>query len=312
MEQIAGLDVGSNSVKLLVVEGSVKERTPQEIFEKSIICRLSEGLAHTGLLSHEAMNRTVEAVSDLLLSAGLKGEIPVKAVVTAPGRRASNGNHFIELLYEKTGVEAAIITVEEEASLSLLATRCAFPDSSELLVVDLGGASTEFVYSAGETSRVVSIPVGAVWLTEKFLTDDPPSPSQILEAQKSAADYYREAAEKLKIKDHDKPGLDLVLVSGSARALWVVERVLTGEAVSSPHGRKLSSNQVEMLCLRLREMHIREIKQLSHVNPARADLLLGGTLLLGAILEQFGEREMKVSAQGVSWGLIRREWSRNP
>ena len=310
MKKIAGLDVGSNSVKLLVVEECITGGGPGNVFEKSIICRLSEGLAHSGLLSIEAMNRTVEAVSLLLSGAGMKNGASVKAVVTAPGRRAYNGSQFVELLYEKTGVEASIISVEEEASLSLLATRCAFPESPELLVVDLGGASTEFAYSVGEKSQVVSVPVGAVWLTEKFLTGDPPARKQILEAKSSAATYYREAAKNLHIKEPENPALELVLVSGSARALWVVQRVLNGEKVSSPHGRSLSVEQVEMLSTRLQQMTVHEISQLPHVNPARADLLLGGSLLLGQILAQFAKGQMRVSAHGVSWGLVRREWDR--
>ncbi|MCA9565873.1 MAG: hypothetical protein KC561_20390, partial [Myxococcales bacterium] len=157
-----GLDIGSNAVKLLVVDAS----SGRVLFDKAVISRLSEGLQRNGFLSPVPIQRTVDTIAEMIEEAGISSPESVNAIVTAPGR-APNGSEFVTILRQQTGVSATIVSGDREAALSLQATAEAFPDLDSFLMVDIGGASTEFVWCEGRDSKwAVSVDVGAVRLTE--------------------------------------------------------------------------------------------------------------------------------------------------
>ena len=173
--RVASYDIGSNSVIMLVAE-----RAPDgdwlPIDDRVAVARLSEGLDASGVLSDEAVRRTEEI---LVRFADKASELNVRQVVatgTAPFRRSSNGADVANRLSNAIGTHIKVVSGDREAHLSLLATRRSFRDVGDMLVVDIGGASTELVRARPElAAAMTSIDIGSVRLTERCVREAPMS-----------------------------------------------------------------------------------------------------------------------------------------
>jgi exopolyphosphatase/guanosine-5'-triphosphate,3'-diphosphate pyrophosphatase len=296
----AVLDIGSNSIKLLVYERDPAGR-PQVLFSRARISRLSENLQRTGRLEHAAMERTLAAIQELLRAAGV-APTEVTAVVTAPGRKAANAADFLERLAQRTGLEASVLSGQREAELSLLATRRAFPDLDPLLMADIGGASTELVaLIRDETRALTSIDVGVVRLTERFLPADPPQAEAVEQALGFAHERFGEVARGFAALWEGRVP-QAVLVSGTATALARLH-LQTPRPDDQVHGQELTQAHLAVLRARLMASTLAERKTWPSLDPARADVILAGVLLVEALFQSFGLERAWVSGQGVRWGL---------
>ena len=297
--RISALDIGSNSIKLLVVDAG-EDGSLRRIFDEAPVTRLSEGLDASGELNDVAMARTIDGIADLLRRAGIDSALGLPAIVTAPGRRSSNGEDFVRQLDDRLGVIAEIATPEREAALSLLATQRAFPTIDPFVMIDLGGASTELVLcQAGKNAIALSVDIGAVRLTEARLSGDPPSPTAIRLAEDAARAQFESIAEPFR-----QENAPLLLVSGTATTLACLHLELNDYLPERVHGTRLSRPELERLVDRLAPMTVAEKRLLSGMNPARADVILGGLLLVLAVFDALASDVAVVSDRGARWGLI--------
>ncbi len=176
MSKLAAIDIGTNSMKLLVA--SVEEDGALEVIsrERSMVRLGSETLA-SGRLPEEAMEAGASTVEQFLRSIRGAGAELTRAVATCAVRESVNAQEFVDNVRRRTGVTVDVISGDEEARLINLAVRSEFPSRLDpLLLVDIGGGSTEFVVSDG--SRVLlseSLPLGVVRLADRFAKSDPPS-----------------------------------------------------------------------------------------------------------------------------------------
>src|SRR5499427_9698910 len=176
MKSLAAIDIGTNSIKLLVA--NVEEDGALDIVlrEKSMV-RLGSETLRTGKLSPEAIEAGVSTVEHLARLAKSSGAEVVRTVATCAVREATNSDEFVAAVKKRTGLRVDVISGEEEARLINLAIRSEFPASNDpLFLVDIGGGSTEFVVSNG--SRVLlteSLPLGVVRLAARHLRSDPPA-----------------------------------------------------------------------------------------------------------------------------------------
>ncbi|HWN82865.1 MAG TPA: hypothetical protein VNM87_12260, partial [Candidatus Udaeobacter sp.] len=172
--RLAAIDIGTNSVRLLVVDafGPDEYRT---VDDEKVTTRLGEGFSTSGLLSPAAMQRTVEAVINLKAIAEGRGANRIQAVATSAAREASNGHLFIARLSDEAGIVPQVISGNEEAQLAYLSARHNFNLGSERVVcLDIGGGSLELVSTTGAAiQQLVSLPLGAVRMTERFVHSDP-------------------------------------------------------------------------------------------------------------------------------------------
>jgi exopolyphosphatase/guanosine-5'-triphosphate,3'-diphosphate pyrophosphatase len=299
MTRYAALDIGSNSIKLLVadVDGG---GAPAVRYDRAVVTRLSEGLQRSGRLSDEPMARTIAVIRQLLAEAGWRQGDPIGAISTAPCRRASNGAEFIRRLAEATGIEAEIVSGEREADLSLLATRRAFPDLDPMLMADLGGASTELVLCAGEDHTApVSVDIGAVRVTEACFGD-----GETAEGVRAARAMIREAFDAgFAAVGREARGAELVLVSGTATSLASVALDLERYEPERVHGLRLERAQVDALIERLGAMSVDERRHLRSLDPARADVIFAGALLVEALCDAAGGGAT-ISDRGTRWGVL--------
>lgn len=301
--RLAALDVGSNSVKLLVAEVGV-DGVPQVIYDNAIISRLSEGLQDTGRLHPEPIRRTVDTAAGMLAEAGIEDPASVSAIVTAPGR-APNGADFTDALRTSTGLEATIVTGQQEAGYTLLATVKAFPDCNPLLMIDLGGASTEFVLSTpGADQPAISIDLGAVRLTDKAITSAPLPPAELEAARQCARELLVGVPAQIGLSPTSGRGLTAVLVSGTATTLSSVHQRLPSYDPDKVHGSVMSRADLDALLVLLAGLSLEERAALPGMEPKRADVIMGGIVIVEQIIETLGLSEVSISDRGARWGVL--------
>jgi exopolyphosphatase/guanosine-5'-triphosphate,3'-diphosphate pyrophosphatase len=303
----AAIDVGTNSVKLIVVE--LQGGEARRLYETAAITRLGEGMqAQSMRLREAAMRRTLDALAVMVTDARAYGAQQIVAVGTAALRDAENRDELLRRAHERCNLNIEVLAGEEEARLSFLAVRLDphWRDSTGLVVIDIGGGSTEVIYGQrhgdGVQSRV-SVNLGAVRITERYLKSDPPTISQLAEANQAIVT----ALMQVEVSLLDGP-YTVVCVGGTAANLagmdLGLEQSREDRGREEAHGHRLTADRLEQMIQRLSVSTIQQRRELPGLDPNRADIILGGALLLSQALARIGSAEVAVSLRGLRWGLL--------
>jgi exopolyphosphatase/guanosine-5'-triphosphate,3'-diphosphate pyrophosphatase len=296
--RFASIDIGTNSVLLLVAERGADGRF-SAVLERAEITRLGRGVDKSRTLAAEAIEDTLRVLESYTAEARTLGAQAIAATATSAARDASNGADFLRAVDERTGVKVEIISGEEEARLSFASAWADFRSEGPLVVLDIGGGSTEFIYGdiAGEVSFRRSFDVGSVRLTERWITSDPPS-----------------AEDRAKITAHldqtfallpDPPvGAHLVGVAGTVTTICAVARAIDPYDPAQVHGARLKATEISATLDRLCAMPLAERRALPGLQPKRADVIPAGALILEAAARRLGANEVRVSDRGLRWGLL--------
>ncbi len=271
--KISAIDVGSNSVRLMVMADG------KTLYKQLETTRLSQGLAQTGVLSAEAIERTARAVQLFAAAAELNGAGTPYVFATAAVRSAANGGEFVARVKELTGIDVDVISGEEEAACGL-AGALGGRDGG---IVDLGGASTEItVRRGGSTAYSKSVNIGTVRLFDMAGQEKPALQAVIEEklAEYGALDLSR-----------DK----MYGVGGTATSLAAVFLGLEKYDPNAVHGTVLTAAWLKEEADILLSMTTEERKLVKGMDVRRADVIAGGCLLLYNILARFGAAALTVS-----------------
>ena len=302
VSKLAAIDIGTNSIKLLIA--TVEDDGALEIIsrEKSLVRLGSETLA-SGRLPEEAIEAGASTVEQFLRSIRASGAELTKAVATCAVREASNAGRFIEAVRRRTGVEIEVISGDEEARLINLAVRSEFPSRLDpLFLVDIGGGSTEFVISDG--ARVLlseSLPLGVVRLADRFARNDPPS-----EKDRKAMKKEIRAVAKKAIDGVRRTGFKTCVgTSGTIQSLSQVHEasILGRETLPSGH-RALTRDGLKKVNRLLRKTTAKEKLRISGLDPRRRDISVPGGILLAWILKRSGAGEIVVGERGLREGIL--------
>ncbi len=306
---VAVLDLGSNTVILLTLE-----RGGRVLQEDGKITRLGEGVFEAARLAPQAIARTRRVAIELAARAREAGAELVVAVGTEALRRAEDGPRFLEELRAEASLDQAILlSGREEAELAIEASRrSAGAKGGPLLVVDVGGGSTELSWlEPGGEVQGVSLPLGAVQLTEAFI-DAHPTPPEQLERLRARA-----RSEVARLADRDAAGLRadaaVIAVAGTATTLAALDLRLDPYDPERVEGYTLPRGRIQEWVERLAPMPLPERRALPGLEPGRADVILAGLVILQLILEQLGAPHFRVSGRGVRHGVaLRLLEGRNP
>jgi exopolyphosphatase / guanosine-5'-triphosphate,3'-diphosphate pyrophosphatase len=303
--KLAAFDVGSNTVLMLVVECGTDEN-PHVLADMSRITRLGRGVDASGHLDPESAVRTLDTIAEFADKARTLAVEKIVGVATAALRDASDGPDFLARVKQRTGIILEIITGQTEAQLSYLSTRkgLRLSPADKLLIVDIGGGSTELIRAEPDRAlEVVSLQLGSVRLTERIIHYDPPSASEA-EILRAAVD---KALGQLGWNYHpDK----MVGIAGTVTTLCAIALGLECYSPESVHGYRLGAEEISRLIELLGSMPLERRKQLPGMEPGRADVLFAGGVILERVMNYFGCGEVTVSDQGVRWGLMWREVER--
>jgi len=312
MPRVAAIDCGTNSIRLLVAElthrhdGTVDLR---DLHREMRVVRLGQGVDATGRLAPEALERTRAALADYTIAARRKGVEKVRMVATSATRDASNRDEFFAMTRDVLGVEAEVITGDEEARLSFTgAVGEQDPDDGPFLVVDVGGGSTELVLGEWDGQRASvtsakSVDIGCVRITERALKSDPPTAGEIAAARRFATEVLNQAFEVVDVAK----AKTWIGVAGTITTLSAVSQELAEYDSTATHLSRLSFDSLAKLSDNLLAADHATRAANPVIHPGRVDVIGGGALIVRVLSEQLAERggpsELVVSEHDILDGI---------
>jgi exopolyphosphatase/guanosine-5'-triphosphate,3'-diphosphate pyrophosphatase len=301
MAVYAAIDVGTNTLRLLVAEAIASDDFTI-LHEEQEITRLGEGLLPTRLLQDEPQRRSLAALRRFAEAARRFKAEQVAAVATSAVREAENREELVTEIARETGLTIRVIDGREEACLTLLGVRHGLHlGSHRVLVMDVGGGSTEFVLAKGEDiEAIISTCLGVVKLTEQHLVSDPPTPGELQALEEVVA----ERIDRLRGELPSLEGTWLIGTAGTVTTLAAIDLALLTYDRERVQGHRLTLVRVRELFDRLAALPLRERRRVPGLEPGRADIILAGAALVSVSMEQLGYSEMRVSDGGLREGIL--------
>lgn len=300
----AAVDSGTNSTRLLVVDGD-----GHELVRTSTITRLGRDVDATGTLDPDALQRTLDVIGryrDTWTAAGVTSD-QVRVVATSAVRDASNRDQYFTRVHEVTGVQARVLSGDEEARLSFAGAAGAVDVASPVLVVDIGGGSTELIVgdASGQVIAAHSMQVGAVRVTERHLRDDPPTDAQAQAARDMVEDELEVAEGALAIAGG---ALSLVRgvvgVAGTVTTLGALHAGRASPDDPGVHGTRIPTSALGDWARRLLASSVADRASFDAVADGRADVIAAGALILDTVMTRVSAGDVVVSLADILDGLV--------
>lgn len=300
----AAIDIGTVTCRMLVVD--VGESGLHELTREYVITNLGEGVDATGELKPEAIDRVVRAIDGFLavrdsLSTPDHPVVRTVAVATSAARDARNAADFAARLRER-GIELSVIPGSREAALSFSGASIDFL-RERLMVVDVGGGSTEVVMGTGgaEPLRAHSFNVGCRRVTEKFLASDPPAPEELAQARawirEQMASWFADQAKEATSLER------VVAVAGTATTVVSIRERMETYDSSRVHKARVSRQELLEVYERLAALPLSARKNVVGLDPKRAPVMVAGLLILLEVLDCAGIDAFTVSETDILHGI---------
>jgi exopolyphosphatase/guanosine-5'-triphosphate,3'-diphosphate pyrophosphatase len=299
-QRLAAMDIGTNSIRCIVVEADGKGGYKVLDDEKSTV-RLGEQLADTGAISPQASARALAAVAHFRkLIAGLKVSA-VEAIATSAMRSASNGKKLLDELSAAFGHEIRIISGLEEAELAMVSAQRHFDmEYKRYAVFDIGGGSLEITTALGNhIEECYSLDLGAVVMTEQFLKHDPPRPEELQKLQRHVRTQLKKQVDRSKGQFHT-----LIGSGGTTTAIGSMAMSALGKSYASIHGYEVLRSEVVHLLAGLSRKVMAERRLVPGLNADRADIIVAGIVVVEELMRFFGANQLLVNERGIREGLI--------
>jgi len=297
--RLAALDIGTNTVKLLVAARHGETLTP--LLEDSQTTRLGQGVDKTGRLLPEAIERTAACVAAFAARARNLGASDIRAVATSGARDATNRDDFLRRVRELARLEVEVLSGEREAEL-IFTGACSNHTwgDTPLLVMDVGGGSAEFITgSHSRLERRCSIPAGAVRMTERFLRSDPIAPAEF-DALMTRLRGLMDPA----LAPFNLAGRAMLGTGGTITTAAAMDLCLTKFSVEAISNYRLSRERLEAMLDVLRGMTLAERRQLPGLPAARADIIVAGIAAFVVAMRLARQQSLTVSTRGLRFGLL--------
>jgi exopolyphosphatase/guanosine-5'-triphosphate,3'-diphosphate pyrophosphatase len=311
LTRVAAVDCGTNSLRLLVTDLDRDAGHAEQVDRRTTIVRLGQGVDRTGVFADEALARTFACVDAYAEVIGGLDVSAVRFVATSAARDVANREAFLDGVRVRLGVDAEIISGHEEAVLSYdgatreLARTGAVDEP--VLVVDIGGGSTEFVIRTSAEGPVhgCSVDIGSVRLTERHLADDPPTAAQVAAVRRDV----RDAIDTVDVALDD--ARTLVGVAGTITTMAAMVLDLAIYDREQVNGAHLARDDVLSAVDEIVAMTVEQRRALPFMHPDRADVIGAGALVLAGVVERLDLPELRVSSHdildGIAWSLVTRD-----
>jgi exopolyphosphatase/guanosine-5'-triphosphate,3'-diphosphate pyrophosphatase len=302
----AVIDVGTNSVKLLVADVDGALVVP--VFEESEQTRLGRGFYETHRLQPDVIADTATAVARFAGIARLRNSASLRVIATSAARDAQNQQEFLEVVREASGLEVDIISGQQEADLVYQGVR-SDPTLAgrRLMILDVGGGSTEFMIGQGEHPEYSrSFPLGSVRLLEMIMPSDPPTAGELDQCRAALAKIFSE-----QIRDPIMTALAglraqtmLVGTGGAATILARMEFALEKYDRQGIEGAIIPLESIRGWMKKLWAMPLAERRKIIGLPKKRADVILTGLAIYETVLEEFGFTELRASTRGLRFAAV--------
>jgi exopolyphosphatase/guanosine-5'-triphosphate,3'-diphosphate pyrophosphatase len=298
LEKIASIDIGSNTLRLLIAEKT--EDGFRSIFRDREIVRLGRDFYPNRLLSSQAMENAVKVLKRFKIRTKQDGVTQLLAVGTGVLREAENILFFLEKVKQESDVSVNVLSGVEEAGLMAKGVLSIFPSTyGKTIIFDIGGGSTEFVFvNDGQMEDRVSVPLGVVGLSEKFLQTDPPKSNESDSLKVHCQNILRKNS-----ANNDRINI-LIGTAGTVTTLAAMAKNLSDYDPDRINGTVLTSENLLELSKKILAMPFEQRAELTGLEPGRADIITAGILLVLEIMDHFSQRVLLVSDAGLLEGLI--------
>jgi exopolyphosphatase/guanosine-5'-triphosphate,3'-diphosphate pyrophosphatase len=285
--RVAAIDLGTNTTRLLVAD--VEDRELREVVRRVAITRLGEGVDERGRLLPVPIARVRNVLAEYRREAEALGAERTLVVATSAVRDAENGEAFLGEVEWSYGFVTRLLSGDEEAALTFAGVTAGRDVQAGTLVVDIGGGSTELVIGGPEgVDSAVSLQVGAVRLTERYLHGDPPAPDELAACAAHVTDVLPERAPRRAVG-----------VAGTVTTLATLDLGLAEHDAARTHGHRLGREAVARQLERLAALPLSERRAVPGLEPERAPVILGGIVILGCVLDRYGLGEVEVSEHDI-------------
>ncbi|MEU7022277.1 Ppx/GppA phosphatase family protein [Streptomyces sp. NPDC046203] len=299
MTRVAGIDCGTNSIRLLVADVHPETGELIELDRRMTIVRLGQGVDRTGRLAPEALERTFAACREYAAVIEELGAERIRFVATSASRDAENRDDFVRGVVGILGVEPEVITGDQEAEFSFTGATGELPGDDRRLVVDIGGGSTEFVVGVRHVEAARSVDIGCVRLTERHVRTDPPAADEIAAIRADVRAAMDLAAEKVPLGEAET----LVGLAGSVTTVAAIALGLPEYDSTKVHHARISRAQVDEVVTRLLGSTHDERAAIPVIHSGRVDVIVAGAVVLAEIMERTGAAEVVVSEHDILDGI---------
>jgi exopolyphosphatase/guanosine-5'-triphosphate,3'-diphosphate pyrophosphatase len=299
--RLATVDLGTNTVRLLVVEASGGGWRPLHQVQR--VTRLGEGQAASGRLLPEPMRRTAETVAEFSRAARDLGAGRVRIVATSAVREATNRAEFVGRVEALAGERVEVVSGEDEARLTLKGVASGLtPAPDSFVLFDVGGGSTEFVLArGGEPVAAVSLKLGVVALVEEFGEPGPVRWERFARMREAIA---RRLADEVPDAIARAESDELVGTAGTVTTLAALDLGLPAYDASRVHGHRLERAAIERQLARLGALDVAARGRLPCLEPGRADVIVPGVAICLAVMDRLDRATLVVSDRGLREGLL--------
>lgn len=297
--RIAAIDIGSNSIRQIIADVS-PDGSIRVIDEMKAAPRLGAGIEKSGRLSEIAIQNALATLGRMAALAKQLGAKRTEVIATSAVRGASNSQRFLDLVREETGLRIKIVDGEDEAALSFRSALAHFDlGVGRAAIIDIGGGSLELALSAdGLLERLLSLPLGAIRMTEQFLSGG---------KRKGLTRLRKYARRKLEknLPISDWRGSRVICSGGTATNLAGILLARGGmESARTVHGTVVPRVELEHIVDVLYNMSAGERQGVAGLNPARADIIVAGLAVIAEVVARLDAREVVVSAYGIREGVL--------
>ncbi|MET7359021.1 Ppx/GppA phosphatase family protein [Streptomyces sp. NPDC005562] len=308
MTRVAAIDCGTNSIRLLVADADPATGALVDLDRRMQIVRLGQGVDRTGRLAPEALQRTFAACREYAAVIKEHGAERVRFVATSASRDAENRDEFVRGVLDILGVEPEVITGDQEAEFSFTGATKELTGRDDVatpyLVVDIGGGSTEFVVGADQVQAARSVDVGCVRMTERHLVrdgvvTDPPTPDQLAAIRTDIEAALDLAERTVPLKE----ARTLVGLAGSVTTVAAIALDLDVYDSRAIHHSRIPYERVKEIVERLTHATHDERAAIPVMHAGRVDVIASGALVLLAIMDRVGAREVVVSEHDILDGI---------
>jgi exopolyphosphatase/guanosine-5'-triphosphate,3'-diphosphate pyrophosphatase len=305
---LAGIDIGTNTLRLLVAETGPDSF--HEIYAERTITRLGQDLDLSGKLTREAEERSLKVLKSFAEKIRAHTALHTAAIGTSALRNASNSEAFIHAVKINTGIDITVVSGKEEARLTWLGVARMLSGSgalkkllspAPLMVIDIGGGSTEIMMTRpGEAPVSVSLPLGAVYLTEQCVQHDPPTTDELAVLR----GMVRERLDRFEGTIQPAPDSTVIGTAGTITTLAAIDQGMTVYDPERITRFVLTGRRIEAMIATLSTSTIAERRKIPGLEPGREDIIPAGAIILQEIMRRFGYTSLLVSDWGLREGIV--------
>jgi exopolyphosphatase/guanosine-5'-triphosphate,3'-diphosphate pyrophosphatase len=300
---LAALDLGTNSTRVLIARAAPDRAGGYETLDRRMrITRMGAGVDAHRKLAPDAVDRVLVALREYRAAMDEHGVTAVRAVATSAARDASNREELFDAVEAVVGARPELLSGDDEARLSFDGATCDLDAPGPYLVVDIGGGSTEFVLGHTAPEGVISVDVGCVRVTEQFLVSDPPRPEELSQALDVVRLHLDDVVTAIPQVHTARTVVGLAGTVSTAAAMDLGLHEYDRDRIHHFH---LTRDAAEEIFRTVATEAVEDRRHNPGLEPGRVEVIVGGMLVLVAVMRYFDLSELLVSESDILDGLVR-------